>query len=241
MKTTISIPHDGVRMIAHRGISGLETENTCAAFVAAGNHSHYGIETDVWVTRDGDFVLLHDGNLERVAGVTCDVTQADLEDVQKVRLYKFPERETRSDLVVPVLSDYIRICRQYEKKAVLELKGIMTREQVTAIASEIERLDYLDGVIFISFMWDNLLYLREKYPHQPCQFLTSQPCDEEMISRLERAGIDLDIGYPQISRELVESLHKKGRLVNCWTVDDPDIAAKMVGCGVDFITSNILE
>ena len=34
-------------MIAHRGLSGLEKENTNAAFIAAGNRSYYGIETDV--------------------------------------------------------------------------------------------------------------------------------------------------------------------------------------------------
>ncbi len=38
------------RMIAHRGLSGIEMENTCSAFVAAGNRSYFGIETDVHVT-----------------------------------------------------------------------------------------------------------------------------------------------------------------------------------------------
>ena len=37
-----------VKMIAHRGLSGLEAENTCAAFVAAGNREKYfGIECDI--------------------------------------------------------------------------------------------------------------------------------------------------------------------------------------------------
>ena len=34
-------------MIAHQGGSGLELGNTNAAFVAAGNRSYFGIETDV--------------------------------------------------------------------------------------------------------------------------------------------------------------------------------------------------
>ena len=37
-------------MVAHRGCSGLERENTNAAFVAAGNRSYWGIETDVHKT-----------------------------------------------------------------------------------------------------------------------------------------------------------------------------------------------
>ena len=43
-----------VKMIAHRGLSGLEAENTCAAFVAAGNREKYfGIECDIHRTLDG--------------------------------------------------------------------------------------------------------------------------------------------------------------------------------------------
>ena len=38
---TIKIDKGQVKMIAHRGLSGLEKENTCAAFVAAGNRESY--------------------------------------------------------------------------------------------------------------------------------------------------------------------------------------------------------
>ena len=44
---TVKFNKQSVKMVAHRGVSGLERENTCAAFVAAGNRSYFGIETDV--------------------------------------------------------------------------------------------------------------------------------------------------------------------------------------------------
>ena len=56
----IRIDSKQTKMVAHRGLSGLERENTCAAFVAAGNRSYFGIETDVHTTRDGKFVIIHD-------------------------------------------------------------------------------------------------------------------------------------------------------------------------------------
>ena len=37
---TIKINSNGVKIIAHRGLSGIEKENTCPAFVAAGNRSY---------------------------------------------------------------------------------------------------------------------------------------------------------------------------------------------------------
>ena len=43
---TLKLENNKTKMIAHRGLSGLEKENTAVAFIAAGNKSYYGIETD---------------------------------------------------------------------------------------------------------------------------------------------------------------------------------------------------
>ena len=49
----IQLPEHGkTRMIAHRGASCLECENTAAAFIAAGNRSYWGMETDIFRTID---------------------------------------------------------------------------------------------------------------------------------------------------------------------------------------------
>ena len=42
---TIKFEKGNVGVVAHRGLSGIERENTASAFVAAGNRSYYGIET----------------------------------------------------------------------------------------------------------------------------------------------------------------------------------------------------
>ncbi len=228
-------------MIAHRGVSGLETENTCAAFVAAGNRSYFGVETDVRQTSDGKFVLLHDDNTSRVSGENYTVEKSDLSQLQSVRFYNFPDRTVRCDLMIPQLSDYLSICRQYGKAAIIELKEKFTPSQIRQIAGEAERFNMLPDVIFISFIWENLEILRGIYPQQPAQFLTADPCDDEMTEKLAASGIDIDIENGRVTKELVNKMHDRGRLVNCWTCDNPDRAAYLVECGVDFITTNILE
>ena len=66
---TVKLQNKGnCEMIAHRGVSGIELENTCAAFVAAGNRSYFGIETDVHRTADGQYVIIHDDTTTRVTG-----------------------------------------------------------------------------------------------------------------------------------------------------------------------------
>ena len=63
---TIKINKGAVKMVAHRGASGLERENTVPAFLAAGNRSYFGIETDIHRTADGKYVVIHDETTSRV-------------------------------------------------------------------------------------------------------------------------------------------------------------------------------
>ena len=51
-------------MIAHRGLSGIETENTLPAFIAAANRSYFGIECDVHASKDGKIIVTHDDLVE---------------------------------------------------------------------------------------------------------------------------------------------------------------------------------
>ena len=69
MKSTVKVNKLITKMIAHRGLSGIERENTNPAFIAAGNRSYYGIETDVHVTADGKFIICHDNDLKRIANI----------------------------------------------------------------------------------------------------------------------------------------------------------------------------
>jgi len=237
---TIKIEKKQVKMVAHRGVSGLEMENTVAAFVAAGNRSYWGVETDVHVTADGKFAVIHDNSLKRVAGIDKIVEESTFEELQKIRLFDKAEGAYRSDLSIPTLAEYIAVCKKYEKTAVLELKNRMKPTDIEGIVACIEALDYLEHVIFISFSWENLVDLRSIKPDQKAQFLIST-CEEGLVERLVDANMDLDIAHPALTPELIEALHAKGREVNCWTVDDPILAETYVSWGVDYITSNILE
>lgn len=239
---TVKIDKKGIKMVAHRGVSGLECENTCAAFVAAGNRSYWGIETDVHVTADGQFVVIHDFETGRVSETNIPVDESTREALAAVRLYSNPWQKIpgRSDLVIPDLADYIRICHHYEKVAVLELKGDISEENVARIVDVVKRYDHLDQTVFISFWWDNLVKLRKLLPTQQIQFLTGK-WTEELPENLKTQNFSLDIYYPELTKERVERIHSLGLEVNCWTCDNPEAAAALIEMGVDCITSNILE
>lgn len=227
-------------LIAHRGLSGIEAENTCASFIASGNRSYYGIETDIHRTRDGHFIVSHDNNLSRVAGVDISVENATLSELQEIILFDKDGTKGRVDLRPCVLENYISICKRYEKKSVLELKSDFTNEEIARIVEIIRGFDYLENVTFISFNYDNLLRVRELLPNQSAQFLFWE-LDSEIIERLVHDKIDVDIKYTALNEEIIKMLHEKGLTVNCWTVDNSDDAERLCSWGIDFITTNILE
>lgn len=237
---TIRLNKGATKMVAHRGVSGLELENTCAAFVAAGNRSYFGVETDVHVTADGQFIIIHDDNTGRVAEQSLPVEESSFASLRSLQLRQ-KDGSTRIDLRLPSLEEYLDICQHYDKTAVLELKNPMPEEAVRRIVQVCERVYSLEKMIFISFDLQNLLYLRQATPQAAAQFLLMEAVTEKHMEDLARNRLGLDVHYRFVSRELVETLHAKGIEVNCWTVDDPQWAEKLANWGVDYITSNILE
>ena len=227
MKDTLHLADPKPRMVAHRGTSGLELENTNSAFVAAGNRSYFGIETDVHRTADGQFILFHDDNTKRVA-------------LRAIRLVDKDGKKGRKDLIMPSLREYIQICKKYEKASVLELKNHFKPEDVYAIIDIIDQEGWLDHTIFISFDLQNMICIRERLPEQKAQFLISDYPDW-LVDTLKLHRLDLDIKYTALTKERVEELHAAGIEVNVWTVDTLEDAQRMVEYGVDYITSNIVE
>lgn len=237
---TRRIQHFHTKMIAHRGLSGLECENTCAAFVAAGNRDYYGIETDVHKTADGRFVVIHDDDTARVASEKLSVEGSDFETLRSLRLYDI-DGTSRADLKIPTLKEYLGICRKYEKTAVLELKNDFAKAEVEQIIEIVKDNYSIDHMVFISFSYQNLCYIRELLPQAAIQFLCSCEVDERLVEQLKAHAFDLDIDYGYLTEDHIRLLHDNGIRVNCWTVDDAEYAEKLIAWGVDFITTNILQ
>lgn len=237
---TVKIEKKSTLMVAHRGLSGIETENTNSAFVAAGNRSYFGIETDIHRTADGKFIVSHDDNLERVAGINFNVEENPLEESQKIILKDIDGTKDRLDLIPTYLENYLAICKKYEKHSVLELKSSFTDAEIKKIIDIASSYGVLRDLTFISFDYENLLKVRKILPDQSVQFLFCNLTDE-IVEKLVADRMDVDIAYTGLTEADVEMLHKKGLRVNCWTVNDPEIAKQLVGWGVDYITTNILE
>ena len=241
MDTIKLIDKKNTKMVAHRGLSGIERENTMPAFVAAGNRSYFGIETDVHRTVDGAFVVMHDDWTGRISPVkNVRIEETAYEELRRIELGDRDDSVGRIDLRIPSLIEYINVCARYDKKAVLELKGYFEPQYIAEMVEVIRYEHYLDGVIFISFDLNNLIELRRLLPEQKLMYLTCG-YDADILEALKTYRLDLDVAYTYMTPESVAELHANGIEVNCWTVDGPEDAARLIEMGVDYITTNILE
>lgn len=229
-----------MKMIAHRGYSKFELENTVEAFVAAANRSYFGIETDITVLKDKEMVLFHDDNLQRLAGIDAPIREYTMNQIEEVVLNVRPTYHT-FDLKIAKPLEYIRICKHYNKTPIIELKWGFEPSDVDKVMNMLYEEEMFDKSMIICFTYSIVLYIREKYPTMRVQYLLGMLYTEEVINECLEKGISVDLRSDLVTKELVERFHSKGLEVNVWTVDDEESRKKFESFGVDYLTTNILE
>lgn len=229
-----------MKMIAHRGYSKYELENTKEAFLAAANRSYFGIETDITMLKDRSMILFHDDDLKRLAGMDTNIRDLTFKEAMQVELNAKGTYHTYNYRITTPL-EYLRICKHYNKYPVIELKWGIDNAKVDEIMKMILEEDMYDKSMIICYTLDTVLYIKKTYPNYHIQFLLGYLYTEELIEKCLNLGLDLDLRHDLVTKELVDKFHKKGLEVNAWTVDDKEEYKRLVECGVDYITTNILE
>lgn len=227
-------------MVAHRGLSGIETENTINAFLAAANRSYFGIECDVYASRDGKIIITHDDTLLRLGMLNLYIPSFRYEEIRKFSLIDRKSGNLSENISIPLLTEFLLICKTYKKHGFVELKENLTNENLDSILSQVHSSGLTDRISVISFNEKYLQYVRKNSPEIDL-YLLSEECNEKVLDFCERQKMNLDVKYDVLEEAAIKRLHLIGLKVGVWTVDDKETAEKLIKMGVDYITSNILE
>lgn len=114
------------RNIAHRGLhkrSQTIPENSVPAFKAA-SRIGYGVELDVQLTKDGEVVVFHDDNLQRMCGVDKDIEDLTYLELQELRLHG-------TECKIPLLSEALRAIGK-QRPVIIELKKSRKTKELAA-------------------------------------------------------------------------------------------------------------
>lgn len=237
---TLSIQKEQTRMIAHRGLSGLETENTHSAFLAAANRSYFAIELDVHITKDGHFVVHHDDTTQRLSEQNLVISQSTLQEIQEIELYEFETHIPNKNNRIITLLEALQLCKKYEKQVLIEIKPLLFFPEIEKLFNLVKNTGYLKQVFFISFQLENLKLLRKISKEVRLQYLVSL-YDPKVLDMCKKYKMGVNINFKELSLDVVRIFHSNSIEVNVHTVDNPIVALMLVTWNVDMITTNILE
>ncbi len=221
--------------IAHRGASAVAPENTLLAIRLAANMGADMVEMDVRLTADGVPVVIHDANLQRLAGRGINIADMTAEEVQSV--------EIRQGQRVPTLDEALRLCRELAIGAYLELK-----EPGTPIASAllVRQTDMTFHTIFSSFHPDLLLEVKQVLPHAYTAILFHDvdvdPLRLAQASNANYVHPAWEKAAPRpdflLTRSWVERVHAQDLGVITWHEERPNVVRALRHIGVDGICSD---
>ncbi len=249
------IGREDTHFIAHRGLSAEAPENTVKAFELAGEKGFYAVETDVWLSKDGQFVISHDGDLKRMCGVDKNIGDLTYSELKAISIksgcnydkYKNDSKAT----TIPTLKEYLMICQKYNMIPMIEVKfteGNALLNQDNALYRLYEEVTSImgsDKVYVISFHQSIIKDMNEirkiKRGDNIKLCLLAGECNDIKAIGMYQYCLDNNIGFSIMetsSEELIKKMLADGAEVGLWTVDVPDNAKKYIGWGVKFIVTD---
>ena len=214
-----------VQVLAHRGASRAERENTLRAFERAGLMGADGVELDVRRTADDVLVVHHDPRL------------ADGRVIRETSSGDLPQH-------IPTLSDALDACHGMWVN--LEIKNDETEpdfdptewvaEQTMALLAgrgEPERW------LMSSFRIETMDRCHVLAPEIRTAWLTTVVPDDVVDVLLAKGHVALHPWVRLLTKDVVDRCHAAGIEVNTWTCDDPERMRELIDWGIDGICTNV--
>ena len=225
-----------MKVIAHRGASVAERENTLEAFQAAVRLNADGVELDVRRTANEVLVVHHDAHLPD-GRVIIELQDNELPDW------------------VPTLAEVMDVCRDpavdrpfvinIEIKSAPNDPDYDVEHQVSAAVAGLV-LGWGLGeagreVIVSSFDMEAINRIRAIDPAIPTAYITFEVLAPELlVNRVAAAGhTAIHPYFASTSQALVDTAHAAGLEVNVWTVNDPAQIAHLTTLGADAVITDV--
>lgn len=228
---------NGEKYVAHRGYSNYAPENSISAFELAGRMGFWGIETDISETSDGQFVCMHDEDIDRTTDGTGMVGDYTLEQLAAFRIDKGNYVKTTENLKIPTLKEYLDICVKYNCVAVVEIKNVQNFDSFLNVITDSGIADRC----IITGELEAMKEIRARNSSIPVMTIGYTPAPytdnlEHIVEIPDNRGVLYN--YPQVDKTAIDILHQQGIYCGVWSVDDVDTARQYVDYGADFIVTN---
>ncbi|RFU24728.1 hypothetical protein B7463_g11615, partial [Scytalidium lignicola] len=223
-----------MRIAGHRGHSAGAPENTLAAFRKAYELGGKGVtcETDLALTKDGEFILIHDETVDRTTdghGLVRNMTYSEIAKLDAGRWFD----EAFAGERIPLLKEALQLARELGIIYQLEVKIYNQNDIIIPkLRSLVDELGCADLLQFSSFDFAQLKELKKTIPNVPTVGLSySRAIDPAALAR--QANLDaINIEIKHFPSGESHQLHKEG-IAAFILVPAPEQLKKLKSYGVD--------
>ena len=227
--------NDQIKLIAHRGDVSKGVENSLEALEAAAKGKAAYAEMDILLTKDHQFVVMHDYNLKRLAGVDKDVKDMTLAEVQGLKI-----QQDGHTSHIPSFEEYVKRAKELKMKLLVELKPHGAEPE-----------NYVD--LFVQKMRD--LGIEKDYPAMSLDLSVMEKVEKKapeiktgyvipiQFGRFQNDSVDFfaieDFSYQE---DLVTQAHEMKKELYVWTINDKQKLTKYLQQPIDgLITDELTE
>ncbi|MEU8861608.1 glycerophosphodiester phosphodiesterase [Streptomyces umbrinus] len=194
--------------IGHRGIMGVEPENTLRSFIAAQQAGLDLIELDLHLSKDGALVVMHDADVDRTtdgSGPIAEKTLAELRVLDAGRGERIPVFEEVLDAVTAPLQ--------------AEIKDVAAAR---ALAEVMNRRDLVGRVEVLSFHDEAIAEISRLVPGVRTALVASR-YGIDVVERATGVGAtSLVLNIRRLTLEVVERARKADLRIIGWVVNTQD-------------------
>lgn len=224
---------------AHRGASAYAPENTLEAFLLAAEQGADGVELDVQLTKDGEMVVVHDEEIDRVSdgsGFVKDYTLAELKILNFNKTH--PEYQ---DVKIPTLREVYEALKPTGMTINVELKtGIFWYKDLEKKVLELTKeMEMEDRVIYSSFNHYSIQQMKKIVPEAETAYLYSDVILNvaEYAKNTKVDGLHPAVYHVKMVDFLKEYLGSNLN-VRVWTVNEKADMKWLIDAGVTAIITN---
>lgn len=229
------------RICAHRGFCTVAPENSMPAFGAAVAMGAEEIEFDIWPTKDGEIVSIHDPKLDRVSDGEGYVFEHTYEELLKYDFgFKFDEKFRGMKILK--FEDILKkfACRVIMNIHVKTIDNNVSydREILEKTVKLIRKYDCEKHVYFMSGN-DHFHELAKEVCPDIARCIGGGDAPWEMVERAIKYGAGkIQLFKPHFDQAMIDRARANGIICNVFWSDDPAEAKKFLDMGIDVILTN---
>lgn len=230
---------DPIYLTAHRGITAVAPENSLPAYQRAVELGFYSAECDIRLTKDGHWVLLHNGD---VNGRFCQfgaVEDMTLEEVRKLRFKNGSNFWAYEGLGMPTLEEYLDVFVGSKTRPQIEIKS-ENFDMLHTILEAVEERNLTEQSIIISFDLEQLKAIRALNKDIELWYLVGK-IDEKSIADAKALGNTwLSPCLSDNDKASIQLAIDNGIGLSFWTVNTIEDAKMLYDMGVRYMETDKL-